>query len=70
MAEHRPDIKFPITFEIYMVNCPAQLQPGQRGETASTMNRFDGADLTPISEKWVKTLTESSQCINIDFQEN
>ena len=50
-----------------MGNCPASLRPeGGSGRHSS----HDFADLTPISEKWVRTLTESMQCNNIDFQEN
>lgn len=61
--------KWTETIEIYMVNCPAHLQVGQRGELEFSSSHFDGVDLTPISEKWVETLTESTQCNNIDFQE-
>jgi len=60
---------FPVTVEIYMVNCPAELQVGQRGGKVFSKSNFAGDDLTPISEKWVRTLTESTQCNNIDFQE-
>ncbi len=62
------DVKFPIRVEIFMVNCPASLRAdsGSGGRFSSD----DYSDLTPISQKWVKVLDHSTQCNNIDFQEN
>ena len=62
------DVKFPMRVEIFMVNCPASLRPD--GGSGGRFSSNDYADLTPISEKWVRRLDHSSQCNNIDFQEN
>lgn len=70
-AEGKPlstvsDVSFPITIEIFMVNCPETLQPDKGGRFSQNENF---GDLTPISEKWIRTLDHSQQCNNIDFQE-
>ena len=53
--------------EIYLVPCPQDLQPGERSSKHSSSD--DYADLTPLSDKWTKTLTESTQCTEIIFKE-
>lgn len=57
-----------ITFEIFVVNCPANLQPGDRPRNVFTSNDF--SDLTPLSEKWTKSIGESTACSKITFRAN
>lgn len=49
------------TVEIFVVQCPGPMPLG--GQTEQT----GFGDLTPQSPKWVKTLTESTQCVGITF---
>lgn len=49
------------TVEIFMVQCPGQMPPG--GQTVDT----GFGNLTPLSEKWVHTVTASEQCTGITF---
>ncbi len=57
-----------ITFEVYVVNCPTNLQPHDRPRNVFTSNDF--SDLTPLSEKWSRSFGESTTCSKITFREN
>ena len=57
-----------IYVEIYVIACPQELQPSGRPGNVFTSKDF--SNLTPLSEKWTKTLPESQQCEDITFQEN
>lgn len=50
--------------EIYVVNCPSSGWDDPRTRTK------DFSNLTPLSEKWSKTVNESVGCVNIAFKEN
>ncbi len=52
------------TVEIYVVNCPPGV-PRDRGLSGSNTG-----PLTPISEKWTKTLSGGATCSNITFRKN
>lgn len=55
----------PGTFvEIYVVNCPGSGWDNPRTRTK------DFSNLSPLSEKWPHTVSESVQCTNITFKEN
>ena len=49
------------TVEIYVVQCPSPMPTGGQSESTGF------GDLTPQSPKWVKTLSESTQCTGITF---
>ena len=57
-----------VNFEIYVVNCPVNLQASGRPENVFTSN--DWSNVTPLSEKWTRTFSESTACSKITFQEN
>jgi len=57
-----------ITFEIYVVRCPADLQPNGRPGNVFTSKDF--SDLSPLSEIWARSFGESTACSKITFQEN
>ncbi len=62
-----------LPIEIYVVACPQALQPGVRPDTVSAWKARGGEDwpnLTPLSEKWTRTLPESQACTKITFKEN
>lgn len=52
------------TIEIYVVNCPAGV-PRDRGMSGSA-----SGPLSPISEKWVRTLSGGLTCSDITFRKN
>ncbi len=52
------------TIEIYVVNCPSGV-PRDRGLSGSA-----SGPLSPISEKWVKTLSGGQECSDITFRKN
>lgn len=52
------------TVEIYVVNCPAGV-PRERGLSGSA-----SGPLSPISEKWTKTLSGGLTCEDITFRKN
>ena len=55
----------PGTFvEIYVVNCP-----GSGWDNPKTRTK-DFSNLSPLSEKWTRTVSESVGCENITFKEN
>ncbi len=55
----------PGTFvEIYVVNCPNSGWDDPRSRTK------DFSNLSPLSEKWSKTVSESVGCVDITFKEN
>ncbi len=57
-----------ITFEIYVVSCPANLQAPNRPGNVFTSK--DWSNLTQLSEKWSRSFGESTACSKITFQEN
>ena len=50
--------------EIFVVQCPSSMPPG--GQTPET----GFASLTPLSEKWTRTINQSEQCTGITFYKN
>jgi uncharacterized protein YraI len=52
------------TVEIFVVECPSNMPPG--GQTVGS----GFGDLTPRSEKWVRTISTSEQCTGITFVAN
>ena len=57
-----------LTIEIFLVPCPKKLQVGIRPKGHFTEK--DWTDMTQLSEKWTRTLTESTECTEITFKEN
>lgn len=52
------------TVEIFVVECPGNMPAG--GQTVES----GFGDLTPRSEKWVRTINSSEQCVGITFVSN
>lgn len=50
--------------EIYIVNCPAG------GWDGSRTNSKDFSNLTPLSQRWTRTIGESIACTDITFKQN